>query len=293
MAEMNMSATFGDDGDDARPFGAVVIGALLVAVGGALLAERTNLLPDNWRLSIWPVLLMAFGAARLAFPGRRGRRGLFYVLAGGWWLAGLRGWLSFEQTWPLLIIFYGAGVVLQGVTAQPGLRRDGSSRRHRGGMSWVLTAIVIGALVTSPHGPRGWSRVMEGNVDGERLVAIAAKSEHRIETSTFSSSETLTIMGRNVIDLRGLPATAPDEITLDGLTAMGRTTIRVPKDWIVDMKAVALMGSSRDSRSSRDDASSWDAPSGVTQPEAGAPAASPRHLTVRGMVLWGELAVTN
>ena len=27
MAEMNMSATFGDDGDDARPFGAVVIGA--------------------------------------------------------------------------------------------------------------------------------------------------------------------------------------------------------------------------------------------------------------------------
>lgn len=290
MAEMNMSATFGDQGDDPRPFGAMVVGALLVAVGGALLAERTNLLPDNWRLSIWPVLLMAFGVARLAFPGRRGRRGLFYVLAGGWWLAGLQGWLSFEQTWPLLIVFYGASVVFQAATAQPGLPQ-GSSRRHRGGLSWVLTAIVIGALISSPHSSRNWSRDAFDRA-GDRMVAIAGQSEHRVETSTFSGTDTLTLMGRNVIDLRGLPDTAPSEITLDGLTAMGRTTIRVPQGWTVEMKAVALMGRTRDAHRARSVEGDWDAPPSADPAGTNTPAA-PRHLVVRGLVVMGELNVTN
>lgn len=291
MAEMNMSATFGDQGDDPRPVGAMVVGALLVAVGGALLAERTNLLPDNWRLSIWPVLLIAFGAARLAFPGRRGRRGLFYILAGGWWLAGLQGWLSFEQTWPLLIVFYGASVVLQGVTTQPGLARDGSSRRHRGGMSWVLTAIVIGAIITSPHGVRNWAREPFGGKD-ERMVAVAARSEHRVESSEFSGTEAFTLMGRNVIDLRGLPETAPNEITLDGFTAMGNTTVRVPRGWSVDMKAVVMIGRMRDTHRKGTGPTEWDAPAS-TEPSgvAGTPA-SPRRLVVRGLVVMGELAVT-
>lgn len=290
MAEMNMSATFGDQGDDPRPFGAMVVGALLVAVGGALLAERTNLLPDTWRLSIWPVLLMAFGAARLAFPGRRGRRGLFYVLAGAWWLAGLQGWLSFEQTWPLLIIFYGAGVVFQAATAQPGLPQ-GSARRHRGGLSWVLTAILIGAFISSPHSSRTWSRDAIDRA-GDRMVAIAGQSEHRVETSTFSGTDTLTLMGRNVIDLRGLPDTAPNEITLDGLTAMGRTTIRIPQGWVVDMKAVALMGRTRDTHRERGGAADWDA-AASTEPSGTSTPTSPRRLVVRGMVVMGELNVTN
>ncbi|MFN7917718.1 MAG: DUF5668 domain-containing protein [Vicinamibacterales bacterium] len=291
MAEMNMSATFGDQGDDPRPVGAMVVGALLVAVGGALLAERTNLLPDNWRLSIWPVLLIAFGVARLAFPSRRGRRGLFYVLAGSWWLAGLQGWLSFERTWPLLIVFYGASVVVQGATTQPGLPRDRSSRRHRGGMSWVLTAILIGALISSPHGVRNWS-MGSFDANSERMVAIAAQSEHRVETSTFSGAEAFTLMGRNVIDLRGLPETAPNEITLDGLTAMGRTTIRVPRGWSVDMKMVALMGRMRDTHREGTGPADWDAPASTDQAGAAVTPDQPRRLVVRGLVMMGEVAVT-
>ena len=39
--------------------------------------------------------------------GRRGRRGLVFVLGGAWWFAVLSGWLSAERTWPLLVVGFG------------------------------------------------------------------------------------------------------------------------------------------------------------------------------------------
>lgn len=284
MAEMKFDAQFGDTDLDPRPFGSMVVGTLLVAVGAALLAERTNLLPGSWRLLIWPVLLMAVGIARLALPARRGRRGLFFVLAGAWWFAGLQGWLSFERTWPVLIVFYGASVMLQGVTAQPGLERSGR-RQHSSGLSWVLTAILVGAFITS-GGPHGWSRIAESREQG-RLVALMGRSEHLIRTSAFTGAETLSVMGRNVVDLRELPDGGPSEMVVDGFTAMGNTTIRVPRGWNVDMQAVAVMGRTRDRRNADRDDTDWSA-----APQA-APSGSPHRLIVRGMVLMGELAVTN
>lgn len=294
MAEMKFSAAIGnDEPGDSRPFGPILIGALLVAIGVAMLAERTNLLPDAWRLQIWPVLLMAFGVARLMQPARRGRRGLFYVLAGAWWLAGLQGLLSFERTWPLLIVFYGASVVFQAVTSQPGLPRDAFPRRRDSGMSWVLVAILVGTFI-SAGGGQDWAKAIDD--DGRlRMVSMMGRSEHHIQTDTFNGAEVVTVMGRHVIDLRDLPPGAPSEITLDGFTTMGSTMIRVPQGWTVEMRATAVMGRARDSRASRAAARDWDNAGVPAQPvpdgaTSGTPA--PRRLVVRGLVLMGELAVT-
>lgn len=291
MAEMKFSAALGDDGQDARPMGAIAVGALLVGIGAAMLAERTNLLPDGWRLLIWPVLLMAFGVAQFTVPARRGRRGSFFILAGAWWLACLEGWMSFERTWPLLIVFYGASVVVRGVTSQPDLPRGTFPRRH-GGMGWVLGAIVIGSIISS--GPHGWPGGFGSNSDGDgdgRFVTVAGRSEHHVETSSFTGANVVTVMGRHTVDLRDLPEGGPAEITVDGVTAMGRTTIRVPAGWDVDMQATSLLG-----RASDRHAAGWDSGNGgrTSAPDGngtGAPAPR-RRLVVRGVVLMGELAVT-
>ena len=70
-----------------RSTGRFMVGALLVAAGAALLIERLGAMPPAWRDRIWPCLLIGYGVARLLQPRAQGREGLFFVLAGGWWLA--------------------------------------------------------------------------------------------------------------------------------------------------------------------------------------------------------------
>ncbi len=296
MADMKFSASVGDDPDqtaDGLPIGAVAVGVLLVGIGGAMLAERLDLLPQAWRLQIWPVLLMAFGAARLLQPRRRGRRGLVFVLGGAWWFAVLSGWLSAERTWPLLIVGFGADVMLAAMTTQRGLPpADGFRRRHSGGLGWVLIAILVGALITNGGG-RDWSEMVAPNAQF-RSVVVAGRSDHHVESLSAGDADIVTVMGTNIIDLRDLPASAPATITIDGLTTMGTTVIRVPPDWIVDMQAVAIMGRARDQRRGADSLSSpaggWTDAAPATTP--GATPATPHRLVVRGAVLMGTLSVT-
>src|SRR5436190_3471473 len=88
----------------------VTLGALLVAAGAALLLERLGAMPLEWRDRIWPLLLIGYGLARLLQPRSQGRVGLFFVLSGSWWLAGVSGWLSLERTWPLLVVAIGVSM---------------------------------------------------------------------------------------------------------------------------------------------------------------------------------------
>lgn len=294
MTDMKFSASLGGDPNDqptgGMPFAAVAVGILLVGIGGAMLAERLDLLPQPWRLQIWPVLLMAFGVARLLQPRRRGRRGLGFVLGGAWWFAVLSGWLSAERTWPLLVVGIGADVVFAALTSQPGLpRAEGLRRRHTGGMGWVLIAILAGAFITNGGG-RDWSTMVAPNAQF-RSVVVAGRTEHHVESVSGGDGEVVTVMGTNIIDLRDLPASAPAVITLDGLTAMGTTIIRVPPDWVVDMKAVAIMGRAHDRHRTAAPASEWT--DAAAQGTAPAPApATPHRLEVRGAVIMGTLSVT-
>ncbi|MGC4080818.1 MAG: hypothetical protein QM736_01530 [Vicinamibacterales bacterium] len=151
-----------------------------------MLAERSNLLPAAWRTLIWPVLLMAFGIARLAQPARRGRRGLFYVLAGAWWFAGLSDWLSFEQTWPLLIVAFGRERGVRSGRRQPELPAGSFPRRHSGGMSWVFVAILVGTFISAGGGNQRWSELTDRN-GHVRSVAVAGRTEHRVESDASAS----------------------------------------------------------------------------------------------------------
>ena len=298
MTDMKFSARLGDDENDltadGTPFGAIAVGVLLVGIGGAMLAERLGVLPQPWRLQIWPVLLIAYGIARLVQPRRRGRRGLVFVLAGAWWLAVLSDWLSPEQTWPLLVVAYGADVVLGAMTTQPGQPTEAfGGRRHRGGMGWVFIAILAGAFISSGGG-RDWSRRVDS--DGQfRSVVIAARSEHHVESLSAREGAVVTVMGTNVIDLRDLPASSPSTISLGGVTAMGKTVIRVPADWVVDMKSVAIMGRAFDRRraAASEPIPADDRIDSAASGAAPAPApATPHRLVIHGAVVMGTLTVT-
>ncbi|WBS05078.1 hypothetical protein OU994_12730 [Pseudoduganella sp. SL102] len=95
----------------------VTWGLTLVAFGVAYLVNRDDheAVIGLWRY--WPLVLIAFGIGNMLPPveGRRFVDGLSQVLFGAWFFAiyeGLFG-LTFRNSWPLLIIVAGAGMVLQ------------------------------------------------------------------------------------------------------------------------------------------------------------------------------------
>jgi hypothetical protein len=95
----------------------VIWGLALVAFGVAYLVNRDDheSLMRVW--TWWPFVLVAFGIGNMLPPvdGRRFVDGLSQVLFGAWFYATFEGlWgLTFGNSWPLLIIVAGAGMVMQ------------------------------------------------------------------------------------------------------------------------------------------------------------------------------------
>lgn len=100
----------------------VIWGLVLVAFGLAYLVNRHDdaAVIGLWRY--WPLVLIAFGIGNMLPPtgGRRFVDGLSQVLFGAWFFATFEGlWgLTFGNSWPLLIIVAGAGMVLQPLAAR-------------------------------------------------------------------------------------------------------------------------------------------------------------------------------
>ena len=81
---------------------------------------------ELWRY--WPLVLIAFGINSMLPPthGRRFVDGLSQALFGAWFFATYEGiWgLTFRNSWPLLIIVVGLGLVLQPLAARYVDRND-------------------------------------------------------------------------------------------------------------------------------------------------------------------------
>jgi hypothetical protein len=183
----------------------MAFGALLVAIGVALLAAQVGALPAGWRTSIWPVLLIVFGAVRLLQVTRRGREGFFFVVAGAWWLAGIQGWLSLPRTWPVLIVGLGASFIVQAITTP---RRIAGApqyfaKRHSGAHPWVLLAILAGAAITADR-PATMSWL--ASTDGTNVVTVGGHASREVEGSAWKDGDVVTVMGRSYLDLTRPPS---------------------------------------------------------------------------------------
>lgn len=263
---------------------AAVVGGLLVIIGAAMLAERTGLLALRWRSVIWPLLLMAFGVARLLQPTSHGREGTFFVLAGAWWYAGLSGWISLATTWPLLIVALGASIVVQSLTTP---RRDPGGApfrhaRHSGAMPLVLIAIVAGALISGEG--RDWS--VATSEDAFHVVSIMGRSQYQPTGQIAREGDALTIMGRSSVDFRQATAAPSTEVSVQVMTVMGATVIYVPDDWTVDVSNVTAFGQVRDTRAQPTVDLADAAPGAAASP------GQPR-VRVRGAIVMGTLVIAS
>jgi hypothetical protein len=91
-----------------------MLGLVLIAAGIASLLERAHVFETISVSQWWPLLLIAIGLAKLRRPEER-RRGWLFLGLGGWCLFVALTALTFSDTWPMLLLVWGAWMVWSGL----------------------------------------------------------------------------------------------------------------------------------------------------------------------------------
>ena len=286
--------------------GNLVVGAMLVLTGAAILLDRTGVLQWPAGLSLWPIILGGIGLARfLGTPEGEPKQGLLFMAGAAWLALGEVGWLSMEDSWPIAVIALGLIIALNGgarrwrgtpasaeepppVPGAPplplGLHRKHRHHRSLSGMAVIGIWIAIFVAFQSSGG-RSFNRFVseEGSSDRVRIFSVFGRAEHTSQAVPFKGADLTNVFGRSEIDLRDatLPPGQTSGIRL--VSMFGAVVLRVPPNWSVDAGAVSAFGGVRDVRMRPPD----------TDAAEGAAAGPAPRLVLRGLVAFGRLTITS
>ena len=104
----------------------LVWGIFLVALGSAFLLDRLHVVDLPSLGSLWPAVFFVIATGHVA-EGRLGSA-LTFTLLGAWFFACEFGWygLDYGNSWPLVLIAVGAGIVVRALRSEPRRReREG------------------------------------------------------------------------------------------------------------------------------------------------------------------------
>lgn len=103
-------------------------GLLLIGIGGLFLLDNFALMDGGSVLQYWPFILAIFGVGRIvdARNSRQVARGGFMVFLAFWLYASIENlWgLSFENSWPLVLIAWGLRHIFVGLASKRELQSE-------------------------------------------------------------------------------------------------------------------------------------------------------------------------
>jgi predicted membrane protein len=245
-----------------------VIGACLVLVGVVLALEQLGLLQAHHVLRFWPAALIIIGLVMLQRTEKHSAlRALILIVVGGWLLLNTLGLVSldlWEFIVPLLLVLFGARIMMHNQSYRPGPPRD-----------------LAGAIPTSGTVPNGQSPSNQnsGNQSPSdpvhaSLFSLLGSSKRRWGKTIFRGAETTAFMGGCELDLRDALMSSGELAVVDVFVVMGGVTIFVPPHWTVSQEIVPLMG-------------------GVHDKSHSVPSNPAQHLLVRGTVVMGGVEISN
>lgn len=192
--------------------------------------------------------------------------------------------------WPVLLVIFGASVVMQALRANA----DHPPRDSEGSIVSVpLVALLVIVFLLASHAERRRD-IAAGHATGETasLLAVMGRDHRASVAKRFRGGEMTTIMGRTHLDLRQAAIAPGEEAVIDVLGLMGRVVLQVPRDWIVDVQAVSVMGGVRDDRPRAARSETAPIASDVLErtdgPIEGSP---PPRVVLRGFILMGALVI--
>ena len=205
-------AVFGiGGGGGRRGFGTAILGIGVLAVGAILLLDNFGFMEAENLFAYWPVLFILVGISHFVRPpgSRRYTAGSIFIFVGAVLLLSNLGYISFGiwDLWPVLLVIAGLSLILKP------FRRRGV---NIGDDSGVFEA-----------------------------TAILGGSNRRLSAANFQGGDATAIMGGCEIDLRDCGSEGgPAEI--DTFAFWGGVEIKVPDDWEVQVKGLAILGGYND-----------------------------------------------
>jgi hypothetical protein len=201
----------------------VVLGLLIVAFGLLLTADNLEYVDAGNVLRFWPVIVAAFGLAKLIQSDTPSGR----VVGGGLIAFGL--WstaeelfdvsLDLDRWWPLFLVGFGGFILYRAFRGDSGCQAP----NDRGSTDSTVSELAI------------WSGKVRRNA-----------------SPAFRRADLTAIMGGVELDLRGA-STGGQEAIIDVFAWWGGVEITVPPDWAVSNKVVAFMGGADDKSSGTQD----------------------------------------
>jgi hypothetical protein len=108
-----------------RSMKAAIWGFFLIALGAVLLLERFGILEAPIAGHLWPAVFLVIGITHLI--ERRPGSAAMFLLLGAWFFACTFEWrgLSYHNSWPLVLVAVGAGMVIRALSGEDPRRRRG------------------------------------------------------------------------------------------------------------------------------------------------------------------------
>lgn len=216
-----------------RVTGRLVWGIIFLGLGAAWTLDNLGLFDSDTLVRWWPLLLVAFGIAKLTGFGakRSGLAGTLYLVAGGWLILGT---LDIVRTGiagliPLALVVIGARILMHAM-------RTPESREE------PVTA------ATGDLDPRG--RV--------KVDAVMATVERRVREGELQGGEVNSVMGSVELDLREATLAPGKKVVIETNAIMASIVLKVPRGWRVVSEVSCVMASVEDHTDSAGTSTSSD-----------------------------------
>lgn len=203
------------DCGEGRPLGRLVLGITVMVLGLALALDNFGLFHVRNVFRLWPVILIVIGLTRVSQSVRHGGRpeGHVMTLIGLGLLLMNFGLLGFRQALAFFLLAVGGVIIF---------------RAWRGANQPVSDSLSADA--------------------SQRMDAFALLGGvHRVSRSTeFRGGSASAALGGCDIDLREASMSEGSSAVLDTLAIMGGIEVRVPEDWSVETRGMAVLGGFED-----------------------------------------------
>ncbi|MGC1201981.1 MAG: DUF5668 domain-containing protein [Candidatus Acidiferrales bacterium] len=292
----------------ARPRNGLFFGVLIIAVGILFLLDSLGYVTAGYVFqTFWPVILIYFGVTHLLCRegGRRSLWGVALIVIGALFLLSNLGIFNarfgFDTLWPLLIILAGVMMILRTYASRSYGMRGGPQASLPNDPAADASAAPGPADASSPNatgspyssrfdggpsymrGPWRWmdrwsshwanSEAVEGEMNP---VAIFGGVQQRFSMKNFKGGSIMAFCGGFEIDLTRADIEG-DTAVIDASAFMGGGEIRVPINWRIDIRGVAILGAYADE----------------THQEIPAPPAVAKRLIIRGFATLGGVVIKN
>ena len=227
----------------------LILGLCLIALGVLFALDNLGLLDFGHVVRFWPVILIAVGLSKLQTP-YQSSGGIVWIGIGVGLLLHTLNVVPIWRLWPFVLVLIGAQIAYHALRPQPG----GCAGPRR---EVDVGPVTVGDLPAgfTDESARPEKRSSAGASPTVTAFAFLGGVERVVRSEDFRAASVVAFMGGCEIDLRDARIVG-GEAVVDVTVIWGGVEIKVPNDWNVEWRGVALLGGFGDKTRGRADATS-------------------------------------